>query len=197
MKNFKLHILISFKACTLVAAFFCNHEAQGLPAISEHSMTSNMFYCEIGKNFPVNKTAQNFGASLNFSRNCGFRHPLNDKWIMGISLGFKTLRRKGSNGQLDILMLTHEAHRVFRIQHPLYLSIAAKAQYLAPTASQRIPTERDPDYETEVGAGLSATFWYKASSKWIINFRWDRWRGTKTTQLQGYETAFGASYLVP
>jgi hypothetical protein len=151
---------------------------------------SDYILVEALSNFPVGPALDRFRP---YRRTPGvtYRHVLNRDWIVGVSLGFKSFRRKDIDREFALLSVSNQAQYVMRLYHPAYLLIGPKWLYLLASQRARFPLVRDPDYETEIGAGLTTSFAYIVGKEWLLTLRFDRWRGTKTNRLHGFEVALG------
>lgn len=125
----------------------------------------------------------------------GYTHFLSEKWGVGLSIGFKSFKRKDIDREFALLSLSNESFYITRLYHPVYFLIGTKLLYMTPNQRSKLPPLRDPDYETEIGAGVSAKLCYIDKS-WLYWLRVDRWRGTKTNRLHGFEVGLGISYAV-
>lgn len=123
----------------------------------------------------------------------GYGHLLNEDWYVGINIGFKSLLEKESGQELALLTVSNQSMYVIRLFHPAYLMIGTKLIYMAPTKSSSFPLTKQASYETEIGAGMIAQLAY-FSGQYVYHIRMDRWRGTKTNKLHGFEVAVGISY---
>lgn len=141
-------------------------------------------------NFPVSQSLDYFRP---FQRTFGlnYTHVLSREWIVGVSGQFKSMRRKDIDREFALLTFSNQAQYVVRLYHPAYLLVGGKWLYMVASQRARFPLVRDPDYETEIGAGLSATFAYILAEDWLLTLRLDRWRGTNTNRLHGFEAAIG------
>jgi len=153
---------------------------------------------EVARNFPVSY-AQNRFAGGPLHPVVGYRHDLDEDWMMGVGGQFKMLRRDGDTeirpgGELALWTISHETYYIIRLLHPTYLLVGPRLHYLVPTNAGRLPLQRASEYETEIGAALSAMFVRVLDERSLVTIRLDRWRGTRTTRFQGMEVAAGFSW---
>ncbi len=62
---------------------------------------------------------------------------------------------------------------------------------MLPVQHAYFPIERDPDYQTEIGAGITAVLALEITEEYLLSARIQRWRGTKTDKFHAFETAIG------
>ena len=108
-----------------------------------------------------------------------------------IGVNFKNrLLKKRSGGPLALMTFGNHTQGIFRLYHPLYLLLGSEWSYIIPTKSLQPPFEKDPSYSTEIGVALSASIWYFLHPRWLTEIKVQRWKGTKTSRLDGLETSF-------
>ena len=151
---------------------------------------SGYFTFELTKNSPtIHTKAMLKGRHATYY--FGYRNLVSDTWMMGLGFNYKSFSRIKTNEELSFLTLQHESFRIIRLYHPLYLLIGPRILYLMPTRQSTLPVNRDPDFETEIGAGMTVMLQGKIDQKHLFTVRVDRWRGTKTNKFHGYEVAMG------
>jgi len=141
-------------------------------------------------NFPISQSLENFRP---YQRTLGitYTHVLGSEWIVGVSSQFKSMRRKDIDREFALLSFSNQAQYVIRLHHPFYLLVGGKWLYMVASQRARFPLIKDPNFETEIGAGLTASFNYILKEDWLLSLRLDRWRGTNTNRLHGFEVAMG------
>lgn len=169
-------------------------EADARRLAGEVPFEKNHIIVEGIRNYPASFSEEKFNpGGLNYL--FGFRHLSQNRWMMSVGVGFKTLFREDTQ-ILPILTFNHEAGYVIRLQHPTYLLLGPKLLYLLPTSDTAIPLQRDPDFSAEIGVGVSGTFIHFISRRAALQLRFERWRGTGSMLFHGIELAFGASIAV-
>ena len=154
--------------------------------------SKNYVSLEVAGNFPISRS-QNLFSPHKKTWILGYSHFLNRKWNVSISLGFKSLYRNSENQELALLSLSNHSLYVVRLYHPTYLMVGTKLIYMTPNEKSRFPLVKEPDFETEIGVGAVAQLVH-FQGPFLYSLRIDRWRGTKTNRLHGFEVAFGVSY---
>lgn len=145
---------------------------------------------EATENFPVSQGLKYF-SPYRRTLTVSYQHVLGAEWIVGVSANFKSFRRTDLDREFALLSFSNQTQYVIRLHHPAYLLIGTKLMYLQTAQYARLPLVREPDFETEIGAGLTASFAYILARDWVASFRVDRWRGINTNRLHGFEVAFG------
>ena len=174
-----------------------------LPSRQEEETTpfrKSYWAIELSRNFPASYS-QNLFSPGGYFPTIRYLHDLNANWMTGVGGGFKMLnRRPGTAGAqlaekfgptLAILTLSHETLYVVRLYHPTYLLLGPRLLYMLPTTAARLPFQRDPYYASEIGGAFTVQLVHLVGERGMLTFRLDRWRGTKTTLLQGFEAAMG------
>lgn len=156
---------------------------------------------EFTRNIPLGKSQERY-ASGGTQPLLGYRHKVNEAWLMGFGGQFKSFHKKSARGNgeslqpLGLLSLYHESLFIFRAYHPNYVLWGPKILYLIPSEGAKFPIVRDNQEEVEIGGGLSMTFVHLLTNKAFLSLRVDAWRGSKTTRLEGLEIACGASWYL-
>ncbi|WP_132321559.1 hypothetical protein [Pseudobacteriovorax antillogorgiicola] len=147
---------------------------------------------ELAGNFPIARSQELF-SPYKKTWFLGYDHYLNRHWNVGISLGFKSYYRDALNKELALLSVSNHSLYVIRLYHPTYLMLGTKFIYMTPNEKSRFPLVKEPDFETEIGVGVAARLAH-IQGPFVYSLRIDRWRGTKTNKLHGFEVAVGISY---
>lgn len=125
-----------------------------------------------------------------------YRHFLDDRWMMTVGGGFKSLYYESRQSMLPILSITHEAGWVVRLYHPTYLVVGPKMLYMVPASKVGLPLQRDEELAAEFGVGVGLTLLHAVSRSWIVHAGIDRWRGTVTNIFHGIEVTAGAGIAI-
>ena len=125
-----------------------------------------------------------------------YRHFLDDRWMMTVGGGFKSLYYESRQSMLPILSITHEAGWVLRLYHPTYLVVGPKMLYMVPASKVGLPLQRDEELGAEFGVGVGLSILHAVSRTWIVHAGIDRWRGTVTNIFHGIEVTAGAGIAV-
>ena len=149
---------------------------------------------ELAGNYPIANSQKYFSPNKR-TWLLGYSHFLSRHWNVGLSLGFKSLYRDQINKELALLSVSNQSLYVIRLFHPTYLMLGTKLIYLIPNEEAGFPLAKEADFETEIGAGAVLQLSHM-SGPIIYQIRVDRWRGTKTNRLHGFELAMGISYQV-
>jgi hypothetical protein len=168
--------------------------AAQVPGEAPRPFGDNHFGVSTNRNFPLGPTRANFAPTKRQNFSVIYRRTLSVEWMAGIQGGFKSFEFRDRGGTFSILSVTHEIYRLIRVYHPWYLGIGYRVHYLAPVIEQSIPTERLPDSNAEVGVAGSMMFITRLAPEFVAFIQLDRWRGTKTNELHGYEFALGFAY---
>jgi len=112
---------------------------------------------------------------------------MDDQWIMGIRGQFRMFNLEGSEEELPLFTLSHEALWSSRLHHPVYLAIGPKLLWLLPGKSATLPLRRSSALGPEFGLGLTTEIQWIINDRFILAFGVERWRGTDTMKLHGFE----------
>lgn len=127
--------------------------------------------------------------SINYS------YLLSTGWMLRAQAGFRHFLRINESSreksEVSILSAGYESLKSWRIYHPFYLFSGMKLQYFLPTDGVKLPLHRDDQFSSEFGAGAVLMLTFKPEGDWMVSTRIERWRGIKTTRLQGTEVSIG------
>ena len=198
----RLVLLLAF-ICLVFGGAALAFAQSDLPARQEEEMTpfrKSYWAIELTRNFPASYS-QNLFSPGGYFPTIRYLHNLDANWMMGVGGGFKMLNRRPETAgaqltakfgpTLAILTLSHETLYVVRLYHPTYLLLGPRLLYMLPTTAARLPFQRDPYYASEIGGAFTAQLVRLVGERGMLTFRVGRWRGTKTTRLQGFEAAIG------
>ncbi len=167
----------------------------------EHSKTQeiipepypkNYFLLQANTSLPQGKSLERFsrgdkGFGLNYS------YYLAKRLIVGVNFKDRVFIKKNGT-PLTLMTFGNHTQGVFRLYHPFYLLAGTEWNYMIPTLSMQLPVIKDPEYTTEIGIGASAAIWYFASPKWLGELKVLRWKGTKTSRLEGWDLSLGLGW---
>lgn len=181
--SFKLAITI------MIAGFAVTASADSLHYLA-NSKENSYFVLEATKNSPAIHTKE-YLTGRHVTYYIGYRKQVNVDWMMGVGANHKSFTKISNQTELSFLTLQHEAYYILRMHHPVYLMVGPRIIYLVPTQRSAFPVARDPEFETEIGAGLSLLLQARVDKLHHFTARIDRWRGTKTDLFHGFEVAIG------
>ncbi len=119
-----------------------------------------------------------------------YAHRLDSEWIVGLKFERKPVIRKDGKA-LNLILLSNQTQAAFRLYHPFYVLVGTELSYILPAQKSLPPFVKDPDFSTEIAAGLNASLWWLTSRKGVVELSLSRWKGTKTNNLQGLEISLG------
>ena len=167
----------------------------GVEKSASQTTVGNKNFVGVGlsRNFPKMKSARLFIPGRDTDYTFHFRHLLNEDWAVGITGNFKNFFREEDEQPVRLLSVAQESLRRLRLYKGWNLSVGTKLIFLLPTKDRNIPAARQPEYESEVGGGVTASLDLSVVENYIFSLRADRWRGTKTRTFQGLEIAMEMS----
>ncbi len=155
------------------------------PEIIPEAYPKNYFLLQANSNLPQGKSRERFsGGDKGFG--VSYSYALAKRLIVGVNFKDRVFIKKNGT-HMTLMTFGNHTQGVFRIYHPLYLLVGTEWNYMIPTLSMQLPVIKDPDYTTEVGVGGSAALWYYLSPKWLAEGKVMRWKGTKTSRLEGWD----------
>lgn len=161
------------------------------PVSEINPFKKNYVAVELARNYPMSFTQNGYEPGRYFPA-FSYLHNLDESWIMGLGAQFKILNKKDpETGFLGLWTVSHETLYVVRLNHPTYVLVGPKILYLLPTRSAKIPLQKEPNFASEIGGGLSLGLTRVVRERFLLTMRAERWRGTRTMQLHGFEVAFG------
>ncbi len=120
-----------------------------------------------------------------------YAHRLESEWVVGLGFKRKPMIAKDNDRPISLLNFSTQTQKIFRLYHPLYLLLGTEISFVMPAQKSSPPFVKDPDFATEVAAGLNASLWWLTSRKGAVELHLSRWKGTKTNKLQGLEVSAG------
>lgn len=178
------------------AIFLCDTiaKAQDFNEKDPEAFGSNYALLELQSNYPTSFSQNEFAGGAPFGA-FSYRHTMDDKWIMGVGFTFKLLKSKDpSDGPLSIWTIHHEGLYIIRLYHPTYFLVGTRLLYMVPAEKHTLPLQRSEDFETEIGAAITASIVQIINESYAATLRIDRWRGTRTQIFHGVEVALGLMY---
>lgn len=158
-----------------------------------YPLAKDFWGIEVGKNFPAGATADILRSDQrNFFLT--YYHVLDRNWTVGLNGGFRSLALADSSDKFAIFSLSNFAYRAVRLYHPLNLWVGGKWLYLMPVRDVSFPFKDYDEYQAEIGISASLMLTYVWSTDILITLRADRWRGTNTNRLHGYEVSMGSAF---
>lgn len=154
----------------------------------------NYITYEFAKNTPLIQTEDELtGGHVTYI--IGYRHNMNEQWMMGLSFGYKSFFSKEKNKEEHAFAtLSHEALYIIPLYYPLNFLIGPKFLYLLPVKQSKFPLTKNSEADTELGVAISCSITYEFTRRIVLSARVDRWRGTTTNRFHGTEVAFGLNY---
>jgi hypothetical protein len=174
----------------LLLSFANVHYAETAAPTPETFLQPNYVGVDVTRNTPTgfaSKDLSGGGTSLLL----GFKHVLRDSWIMGVSSGYKEFRQKKTGEDLSVFVVSQDSQFLYRVNHPVYFSVGPKFMYLLPTEGQKLPPKRHRDFDREIAVGASLSLYYALTSKYLLSFRIDSWRGVNRRKFSAFETGVG------
>lgn len=166
-------------------------------SLQEEKGTFSRYYLMLGynRNFPAAISASRFETGIPHPV-LSYRYFLNEKWLAGVSAQFRFFSEKNKSSDLVYAVLSQESFYMTRIYHPLYALMGWKIHYLYPARKGMFPLNRHPSYTLEIGVGCALGFLYQIHKDRSIEAKIERWRGTKTNKIHGFEfsVAYGFQY---
>ncbi len=178
--------------------------AQTAPQNDVNPFRKSYFAVELARNYPMGFTQNRYEPGRYFP-SFSYLHDLDEGWLMGLGAQFKLLSKKdldpadvdpveSDSGFLGLWTISHETLYVVRLNHPTYVLVGPKILYLLPTRSAKLPLQREPSLASEIGGAISIGLTRVVRDRFLLTMRAERWRGTRTMKLHGFEIAFGMAW---
>lgn len=157
----------------------------------EFVFQQNLYSIGLTQNIPADKSEE-YLEEGSLHPVFGFKHFNRQGWLVGVLAQFKMLKTKDDESKafreaFSILSVSQETKYGLRLYHPFYTFLGWKLAYLLPTEKGKVPIHRLKNFEAEIGFALSGSLFMFNSDKTAVSIYFDRWRGTKTRKLQGFE----------
>jgi hypothetical protein len=174
------------------------------PVMDVNPFRKTYLSVEMARNYPMAFTQNRYEPGRFFPA-FAYLHDLDENWLMGLGAQFKILNKKeldpadvpegeSNSGFLGLWTVSHQTMYVVRLNHPTYVLVGPKILYLLPTRSAKLPLQREPSLSSEIGGALSIGLTRVVRDHFLLTMRAERWRGTRTMKLHGFEIAFGIAY---
>ncbi len=152
----------------------------------------NYTLLQVNLNQPAARS-QNFFIRGKEGFGVSYSYYLARRLIVGVNFKNRMFLKK--NGQnLSLMTFGNHTQGVFRLYHPLYLLLGTEWNYMIPMADFKLPMIKDPAFTTEIGVAATASLWYFLTPSWLSEWKIQRWKGTKTSRLDGWEFSIGMGY---
>ena len=167
---------------------------EGNDSVKSRKTDESRFIFELTKNSPTIHTKQRLeGRHVTYY--LGYRTLVKPDWTMGLGINYKSFT-KNDRSELAFMTLQHEALYRIRIDTETIVSCGPRLLYMMPTRKSKFPLARDPEFQTELGAGISLMVETRIDKQKIFSLRIDRWRGTKTNRFHGFEVGVGLGWFI-
>lgn len=120
-----------------------------------------------------------------------YQHRLLSDWVVGLGFKRKPVMAKSDGRAISLINFSTLTQKIFRLYHPIYFLAGTEISFVTPALKSSPPFPKDPEFQTEVAAGLNASLWWLTSRKGAVEIHMSRWKGTKTNKLQGFELSAG------
>lgn len=118
-------------------------------------------------------------------------HRILDEWSMGFGFQFKTFYWRENHKDLPIFTVAHETLRHWYLGDGQRFSVGPKLLYLLPVQVADVPFRRNDVLPPEVGWAFELRYRIPMTATFGFEIYLNRWRGTKTTKIQGVESGVG------
>lgn len=149
-----------------------------------------------GKSFPEQESVNTFDAASG-DPYVGFQYIYDDKWMVGMRFGFTSLYDKTSSQNLNLLRLSQESLRLFRLSYPYFLAVGGSLMYMEPSRGITIPPTKQHVYKRETGVSLIVSLLYIFNKRVILSARLEKWRGVDSDDFAAIEPTFNILYSLP
>jgi hypothetical protein len=188
MMRLRRHILGLVTWLVFFGTSFAQETSKTSEIIPEH-YPKNYFLFQANQTQPLGKSKSRFDlGTQGFGLNYSFY--LAKRLIVGIHFKNRVLDKRDGQS-LTLMTFGNHSQGVFRLYHPLYFLVGTEWNYTIPTLSTQLPVLKDPEYSTEIGVGLGGALWYFFTPKVLSELKITRWKGTKTSRLEGLEASLG------
>lgn len=174
---------------------YCSQAADIEPYESSYELSEDFLGIELGQNFPTSATKDKLRTNRrNFF--LSYYHLLHRGWAVGVNGGYRSFAVTNSDTKFALFSLSNFVYHIVPLYHPLQLWFGGKWLYLLPVKEETFPFEDYDEYNAEIGVSASMMLTYIWSKNFISTIRADRWRGTNTDRLHGYEVSIGSAWAL-
>ncbi len=147
------------------------------------------------KNAPADKMQSHF-SSEKPSVFLGYYHGIDFDWAAALSIHFRNLYNDEKKQSFSLLSADQAILYKFSLHESATLHMGIKLMYLLPVFNPTLPLERNKEYPTEIGTAAVIGLQYSISDHLNFYYYIERWRGTKTSNLQGVESLLALGFDV-
>ena len=179
--------LSSFASFAYVDPTKSNEKKNNLTKLPKHVLLFSLNH-----NSPLKRTKENFPVG-DFNYSLTYRYIYEEIWIFGLSAEQKIFKQKENLEKYPILNLSHESLRNFPLYKSFYFAFGLKTNYLYPLKPQNDASGQSK-LKPELSLAVSSNLSYFIDETFSIWTHLDYWRGTKTSQIQGFEWGVGLAF---
>ena len=146
------------------------------------------YFGALGVSFPVSRSSSLY-TSGSPQPMFGVRYHNDKNFMAGMGIGFRHFKKK-KRRNLAVLALTQDLLKTHLMKFPWYGYWGIELSYLMPALSAKVPIEREPELEIEIGAGAKFGLMHLFRNSSWASFEYGFWRGTKTRKIMAGEMRF-------
>lgn len=150
---------------------------QRLPAF----LAKNYYLVKVTKSYPSSQhrlALQSKGVGYGL----GYTFVVRQQYLVSMIAGFHSLYDLDGEQNFGYFTIYNESLRLFRLYHPLYLTLGGRLGYMIPTESTAIPLEQNKSFENEVMLGASLGLYYVLTKKLLVGGGVAFWGGSNSSK---------------
>lgn len=126
----------------------------------------------------------------------GYTFVVRQQYLVSMVAGFHSLYDLKGEQNFGYFTIYNESLRLFRLYHPLYLTVGGRLGYMIPTESTAIPLEQNKSYENEVMLGASLGLSYVFTKKLLMAGQLAFWGGSNSSKHRVIDAALSLRFKI-
>lgn len=144
-------------------------------------LQKNYYLLKITRSYPSEQNRLDLDAK-DAGYGLGYTFVIRQQYLVSLVAGFHSLSHIPSGEDFSYFTIYNESLRLFRLYHPLYLTVGGRIGYMIPTEGNSLPLKQNKEFENEIMLGASAGLALVLSKSVLLGGHLAYWGGTNTSK---------------
>lgn len=144
-------------------------------------LQKNYYLLKITRSYPSEENRLDLDAD-GVGYGLGYTFVIRQKYLVSLVAGFHSLAYIPTDDSFGYFTIYNESLRLFRLYHPLYLTVGGRIGYAIPTEDNSLPLKQNKEFENEIMLGASAGLALVVSKSVLVGSHLAYWGGTNTSK---------------